>query len=107
MKVLLYFEARNSPEDSSVYVVPIANVPKAVKKVLKAQPDHFDICFDEDKWVELAEAVKTSTEDTDKLAWCCDEFFRWLEIEGVTSVHLLSKPTITKYIVKQYTPPGH
>jgi hypothetical protein len=102
MKILLYLDAHHSATDSKVYAIPMAIVPRAVKKVLNAQPDHFDICFDEDGWGENVEKLAEGMEDYQKLSGECEEFFASLQMEGVTGLQLLSKPTITKYIVKQY-----
>jgi hypothetical protein len=103
MKILLYIDAHDSAADSKVYAIPMAIVPRAVKKVLNAQPNHLDISVDEDGWGDHAEAVTNGIGDSEKLAYDCSEFFASLEIEGVTGLQLLSKPTITKYIVKQWS----
>ena len=106
-QVLLYLDFHDSADDSSVLTIPMSDVPKSVKRVLRNQPNSFDITLDEDGWANLVGVGEAEDVDADALRERIDKCERFFEEAEASQAY--DKPTLLRngvkvsYVVKKMT----
>lgn len=99
--VMLFIDMHDSAEDASLHVVPTADIPDNVKKVLRAQEHPLNIGVDEDGWRDRAEVATDDEEKQEEYSEECESYFEEVSTKYM-DLTLLQNGAKVRYVVKRW-----